>query len=146
MRCPRSRFCCARTRRRPLIPWASRVPVRPASTPSVPRWPPRSTPRFKSRAPSRSCRSHPLDCTPSFEGREDETSFAVEVEPERAHFGFAMVPDLVLAAGGVGDGNAPPPHTLCTPAPHPQLALSPPTIFSAALADPMPRPARVGGG
>src|SRR5258708_21032235 len=136
MRCPRSRFCCARTRRRSLIPWGARVPVRPASTPSVPRWPPRSTPRFKSRAASRSCRSHPLDCTPSFEGREDETSFAVEVEPERAHFGFAMVPDLVLAAGGGGGESPPPPHHPCSPPP----PRPPPPPHPPPLPDPPPRP------
>src|SRR6266478_3465639 len=145
MRCPRSRFCCARTRRRPLIPWASRVPVRPASTPSVPRWPPRSTPRFKSRAPSRSCRSHPLDCTPSFDGREDETSFAVEVDPERAHFGFAMVLDLLLAAGAVGDEIALPQHMLGTADLNGQPALQHEAIFEAAVADRMLGAAGVGG-
>src|SRR2546429_8132856 len=77
---------------------------------SVRRSPPRSTPRFRSPVPSRSFRSRLPACTPFCGARDHDISFTVEVEPERADFGFAVVPDLVLAAGGISDEIAPPQH------------------------------------
>src|SRR5258708_19431704 len=111
---------------------------------SARRSPPRSTPRFKGPEPSRSFRSRLPACTPFCGAREHDISFTVEVEPERADFGFAVVPDLVLAARAIGDEIALPQYMLGAVDLDGQFALQHKTIFEAVLAHRLPGAARVG--
>src|SRR5882724_9931042 len=112
---------------------------------SARRSPPRSTPRSKSPVPSRSFRSRPPACTPFCGARDHDNSFTVEVEPERADVGFAVVPDLVLAAGAIGDEIALPQHMFGAVDLDGQYALQHKTIFEAVVADRMLGAAGVGG-
>src|SRR5437879_6929713 len=111
---------------------------------SVRRSPPRSTPRFRSPVPSRSFRSRLPACTPFCGARDHDISFTVEVDPDRADFGFAVVPDLVLAAGAIGDEIALPQHMLGAVDLDGQFALQHKTIFEAVVADRMLGTAGVG--
>src|SRR5439155_20946656 len=83
-------------------------------------------------------------CTPFCGGRGHDLSFTVEVEPERADFGFAVVPDLVLAAVAISDEIALPQHMLGAVDLDGQYALQNKTIFETVVADRMLGAAGVG--